>query len=50
MKLKNHAKSEEKLTFGLKNDLKNLANFHQNTRKCQNWYFQGILLSKVENA
>ena len=26
------------------------ANFHQNIWKCQNWYFHGILLSKVENA
>ena len=25
------------------------ANFHQNIWKCQNWYFHGILLSKVEN-
>ena len=25
-------------------------NFHQTTRKCQNWEFDGILLPKVENA
>ena len=50
MKLKSHAKFEEKLTCGLENDMRNLANFHQNTWKCQNWYFHGILLSKVENA
>ena len=31
-------------------DMRNLANFHQNTWKRQNWYFHGILLSKVENA
>ena len=31
-------------------DMRNLANFHQNTWKRQNWYFRGILLSKVENA
>ena len=30
--------------------MKNLTNFHQNTSKCQNWYFHGIVLSKVENA
>ena len=30
--------------------MRNLANFHQNTWKCQNWYFHGILLFKVENA
>ena len=50
MTLKSHAKFEEKLTCGLENDMRNLANFHQNTWKCQNWYFHGILLSKVENA
>ena len=50
MTLKNHVKFEGKLTCGLENDMSNLANFHQNTLKCQNWYFHGILLSKVENA
>ena len=48
--LKSRAKFEEKLTWGLKNDTRNLANFHQNSWKCQNWGFIGILLSKVENA
>ena len=43
-------KLKEKLTCCLENDLKNLVNFHQNTWKCQNWDFDGILLSKVENA
>ena len=50
MTLKSHVKFEGKLTCGLENDMSNLANFHQNTLKCQNWYFHGILLSKVENA
>ena len=50
MTLKSHAKFEEKLTCGLKNDKMNLANFNQNTWKCQNWDFDGFLLSKVENA
>ena len=31
-----NAKYEEKLTCGLENDMRNLANFHQVTRKCQN--------------
>ena len=31
MTLKSHAKFEEKLTCGLENDMRNLANFHQNT-------------------
>ena len=50
MTLKSHAKSEKKLTCDLKNDMRRLTNFHQNTWKCQNWFFHGILLSKVENA
>ena len=49
MILDSDAKFEEKLTFGLKNNIKNLANFHQSTCKCQNGDFDGILLSKVEN-
>ena len=35
--------TEEKLTCGLENDIRNLANFNQNTLKCQNWDFDGIL-------
>ena len=50
MTLKRHAKLEEKLTCGLENDMRNLGIFHQNTWKCQNWDFDGILLSKVENS
>ena len=50
MTLKSDAKFEEKLTYWLENDMRNLTNFHQSTRKCQNWNFDGILLPKVENA
>ena len=50
MTLKSDAKFEEKLTCGLKNDMRNLANFHQSTQKCQNSDFDGVLLSKVENV
>ena len=50
MTLKCHAKFEEKLTCGLEIGMMNLANFYQNTLKCQNWEFDGILLSKDENA
>ena len=50
MTLKSHAKLEEKLSCGLENDIRNLANFHQSTRKSENWDFDGILLSKVENV
>ena len=48
MTLKSDVKFEEKLTGCLENDMRNLANFHQSTRKCQNWNFDGILLPKVE--
>ena len=50
MTLKNHTNFEEKLTCGFENRMRNLANFHQNNWKCQNWYFHVTLLSKVENA
>ena len=49
MTLKNDSKFEEKLTCGLKNDMRNLENFHQSTQKCQNWDFDEVLSSKVEN-
>ena len=39
MTLKSDAKFEEKLSCGLENDMRNLANFQQGTLKCQNWYF-----------
>ena len=48
--MKSDAKFEEKLTCGLENYMRNLANFHQGTWKCQNWEFDRIFLSKVENA
>ena len=41
---------EEKLTCGLANDMKNLANFHKSIRNSQNWDFHWILLYKVENV
>ena len=49
MKLESDAKFEEKLTCGLENDMRNLENVHQTTQKSQNWNFDGIFLSKVEN-
>ena len=49
MTLKSDTKFEEKLTCCLEND-RNLANFHQGTRKCQNWSFDAILLPKVGNV
>ena len=50
MTLKSDAKFKEKLTCCLENDMKNFANFHQSTRKSQNWNFDKTLLSKVENV
>ena len=50
MTLKSDANFEEKLTCGLENDMKNLANFHQSTWKSQNWNFEVIRLPKVENV
>ena len=50
MTLESDAKFEEKVTCGLENDMKNLANFHQSTQKSQNWDFYWVLLSKVENV
>ena len=39
-----------KTDIDLKKYMRNLANFHQSTWKCQNWDFHGILLSKVEKV
>ena len=53
MKLECDAKLEEKLMktdCGLENQMRNLANFHQSTRKSQNWDLDGILLPKVQSV
>ena len=50
MPLECDAKFEEKLTCGLENDRRNLANFHQGTRNSQNWKFHWILLYKIEKC
>ena len=50
MTLESDVQFEEKLTCGLENDIRNLANFHQSTRKSQNWDFYWVLLSKPENV
>ena len=39
MTLKSDTKFGEELTCRLKIDMRNVANFHQSTRKCQNWDF-----------
>ena len=50
MKLKSDVKFEEKLTCGSETDMRNLRFFYQSIGKSQNWDFDGILISKVENA
>ena len=43
-------KSYAKLNWCLENEMNNSENFHQSTWKSRNWDFDGILLSKIENA
>ena len=50
MTLKSNTKFGEESTRCLKTDMRNLTNFDLSTLKCQNWDFDGILLSKVENV
>ena len=50
MALKIDSKYEGKLAYASKYEMRNLVYFHQTTRKSQNWDFDGILLSKVENV
>ena len=50
MTLKKHANFEEKLTFCLKNDMRNLVNFNTSTGKSENLHFDGLLLWKVGNV
>ena len=45
MTLKVDAMFKEKLNGGLKNDIKNLVNFHESSRKSKNLQFDGLLLS-----
>ena len=47
MTLKDDANFNGKLTPGLKNDIRNLVNFHVNSRKSGNLQFDGLLLSKA---
>ena len=47
MILKVDAISKEKLIGGLKNDIKNLINFHASSRKSENLQFDGLVLTKA---
>ena len=44
MTLKKDPNFKEKLTFCLKNDMRNLVNFNTNSRKSENLHFDGLLL------
>ena len=46
MTLKRHANVEGKLTCGLKNDLRKLANFHQSTYSVKNGTLMGFFCTK----
>ena len=45
MTLESHAKLEEKLALGVKNDMKNLVSFNASSRKFENLHFDMLLLS-----
>ena len=47
MTLKADAKFKGKLACGLKNNLRNLLNFHADSWKSGNLHFDGLLLSKA---
>ena len=47
MTLKGDAKFKGKLTWGLKNNIINLVNFHASSRKSENLHFYGLFLSKL---
>ena len=41
---------KEKLTGGLKNNIRNLVNFHVSSRMSENLHFDGLFLSKAYNV
>ena len=44
---KGDAVFKEKLTRGLKNDIRNLINFHASSRKSESWHYDGLVFSKA---
>ena len=50
MTLKSDPKFKEKLTFCLKNDMRNLINFNWSSGKSENSHFDGIFLSEACNV
>ena len=49
MTLKSDPKFEEKVTFCLKNDIRNLMSFNLSSGNSENLHFDGIFLSKLCN-
>ena len=47
MTLKSDATFKEKFTGDLKNDIRNLVNFHVSSLKSENFHFDGLVLSKA---
>ena len=47
MTLKSDAIFRENLTAGLKNDIRNLVNFHASRLKSKNLHFHALILSKA---
>ena len=47
MTQKGDAIFKEKLSGGLKSDIRNLVNFHASSRKPENLRFDGLVLSKA---
>ena len=47
MTLTGDPKFKRKLVLGLKNDIRNLVNFHASSQKSENLNFDGFLLSKA---
>ena len=50
MTQKGDAKFKGKLNPGLKNDIRNLVNFHASSRKSENLHFDGLLLLNANRA
>ena len=50
MILKGDPNFKGQLTCGLKNDIKNLVNFHSGSRKFENLHFDGLLFSKASKV
>ena len=50
MTMKRNPNIEEKLTFSLKNDMRNMVNFIASNEKAENLQFDGLLLPNVCNV